>query len=323
LSHLFFKLVFATSTSKSWCVDSGATNYICNSLQGFWETTRLSGRKIIVNLGSDTKAEVVSVGVVTLCFSKIKLVLSDTLYVPSLQQNLISVSSLVNKSYSITFGTEVVIKRNGTFICSGKVINGLYLLTPTMYEIHDTEINNRPSLKRKSPSSNPTKLWHLRLGHINLNRIDRLVKDGILPSLVVEPMPVCESCLEGKMTKRPFSSKGNRAKDLLELVHTDVCGPINVRARGGYEYFITFTDDYSRYGYIYLMHRKSEAFEKFKEFRAEAEKQLGKSIKTLRSDRGGEYLSADFLDTYQRMRLYPSYLLLVCLNRTEYQKEGT
>ena len=101
--------------------------------------------------------------------------------------------------------------------------------------------------------------------------------------------------MEGEMTKRPFSSKGNRAKDLLELVHTDVCGPINVKARGGYEYFITFTDDYSRYGYIYLMHRKSEAFEKFKEFRAEAEKQLGKSIKILRSDRGGEYLSGDYM----------------------------
>ena len=62
--------------------------------------------------------------------------------------------------------------------------------------------------------------------YINLNRIDRLVKDGILPSLVVEPMPVYESCLEGKMTKRPFSSKGSRAKDLLELVYTDVYGPI-------------------------------------------------------------------------------------------------
>ena len=170
-------------------------------------------------------------GVITLCFSNNKLILSDTLYVPSLRRNLISVSSLVNKSYSITFGTEVVIKRNGAFICSGKVINGLYLLTPTMYEIHDTEINNRPSLKRKSPSSNPTKLWHLRLGHINLNRIDRLVKDGILPSLVVEPMPVCESCLEGKMTKRPFSSKGSRARDLLELVYTDMYGPINIGAR--------------------------------------------------------------------------------------------
>lgn len=78
-------------------------------------------------------------------------------------------------------------------------------------------------------------------------------------------------------------------------MHTNVCEPINIRARGGYEYFITFTDDYLRYGYIYLMHGKSEAFEKFKEFRKEAEKQSGKSVKTLRSDRGGEYLSADFM----------------------------
>ena len=134
---------------------------------------------------------------------------------------------MMNKSFSITFGTEIVLKRYDTFIYSDKVINGFYLLTPTMYEIHDTE-NNRLSLKRKSPSSNPTKLWHQRLGHINLNRIDRLVKDGILALLVVEPMPVCESCLEGIMTKRPFSSKGRRAKDLLELVYTDMYGPINL-----------------------------------------------------------------------------------------------
>ena len=78
-------------------------------------------------------------------------------------------------------------------------------------------------------------------------------------------------------------------------MHTDVCGPTNIEARGGYEYYITFIDDYSRYGYVYLMTRKSEALDKFKEFRAEAEKQLGKSIKTLRSDRGGEYLSDEFL----------------------------
>ena len=53
------------------------------------------------------------------------------------------------------------------------------------------------------------------------------------------------------MTKRPFSTKGNRAKDLLELIHSDVCGPINIRARGGYQYFITFIGDYSRYGYTH------------------------------------------------------------------------
>ncbi|KAK8553907.1 hypothetical protein V6N12_030886 [Hibiscus sabdariffa] len=65
-------------------------------------------------------------------------------------------------------------------------------------------------------------------------------------------------------------------------------------ARGGYQYFITFTDDFSRYGYIYLMRHKSEALEKFKEFKNEVQNQHGKSIKALRSDRGGEYLSQDF-----------------------------
>ena len=71
---------------------------------------------------------------------------------------------------------------------------------------------------------------------------------------------------------------------------------MNVKARGGYEYYVTFIDDYSRYGYVYLMQRKSETFEKFKEFRAEVENQLGKTIKTLRSDRGGEYLDQEFED---------------------------
>ncbi|RVX18428.1 Retrovirus-related Pol polyprotein from transposon TNT 1-94 [Vitis vinifera] len=86
------------------------------------------------------------------------------------------------------------------------------------------------------------------------------------------------------------------SKSTLEIIHTDVCGPLNVKARGGYEYFVTFIDDYSRYGYVYLIQRKFEAFEKFKEFRAEVEKQLSKSIKTLRSDRGGEYLVYEFKD---------------------------
>ncbi|KAL4285263.1 hypothetical protein GQ457_16G020000 [Hibiscus cannabinus] len=96
------------------------------------------------------------------------------------------------------------------------------------------------------------------------------------------------------MTKAPFQGKGERASDLLGLIHSDVCGPMNTQARGGFQYFITFTDDFSRYGYIYLMRHKSEALEKFKEFKNEVQNQHEKSIKALRSDRGGEYLSQDF-----------------------------
>ena len=67
------------------------------------------------------------------------------------------------------------------------------------------------------------------------------------------------------MTKRSFSGKRKRAEEPLELVHSDVCGPLNIQARGGYEYFVSFIDDFSRYAYIYLMQHKSETFEKFNE----------------------------------------------------------
>ena len=71
---------------------------------------------------------------------------------------------------------------------------------------------------------------------------------------------------------------------------------MSTQARVGYKYFITFTDDYSRFGSVYLMKRKSEAFEKFKEFKAKVENQLGKRIKVIRYDRGGEYLLGYFKD---------------------------
>ena len=77
------------------------------------------------------------------------------------------------------------------------------------------------------------------------------------------------------------------------MVHTDLCGPMSTSARGGYEYLISFIYDYSRYGYIYLMRHKSEAFEKFKEYKAEM-KHRGKSIKSLRSDHGSKHLLGEF-----------------------------
>ena len=106
-----------------------------------------------------------------------------------------------------------------------------------------------------------TYLWHCRLGHIGVKRMKKLHVDGLLESL-----DACEPCLMGKMTKTPFSGTMERATDLLEIIHTDVCGPMSADARGGYHYFLTFTHDLSRYRYIYLMKHKSKIFEKFKEF---------------------------------------------------------
>ena len=100
-----------------------------------------------------------------------------------------------------------------------------------------------------------------------------------------------ETCLLEKMSKTPFTGHSERVNDLLSLIHSDVCGPLSSTVRGGYQYFITFTDDFSRYSYVYLMKHESESFKMFKIFKNEVKNQLCKNIKALRSDRGGEYLS--------------------------------
>ena len=122
----------------------------------------------------------------------------------------------------------------------------------------------------------------------------KLHNDGLLESLYYESLGTCEPCLMGKMTKTPFFGTMKRVTDLLEIIHTYVCGPMNIEARGGYRYFLTVIDDLSRYEYIYLMKHKSETFEKFKEFQSEVENHRNKKINFLRSDHGGEYLSYEF-----------------------------
>ena len=94
----------------------------------------------------------------------------------------------------------------------------------------------------------------------------KLHSGGLLTSFDFESYVTCKTCLLGKMTKTSFTGFPERASDLLELIHTDVCGPMSSTARGGFQYFITSTDDLSIFGYVYLMRHKSETFEKFKEF---------------------------------------------------------
>ena len=234
---------------------------------------------MFLTLANGSMIPVVAIGVFNLYFESRVLILEDCLYVPNVRRNLIYVTYLGKHGYYVILKDNVVIKKDKMFICSSNIVDGLYILTLNQHELYNSELDNNShvkSLKRKFHSTNDGYLWHLCLAHINSNRIQRLIKDGLLEPLDFDRFLVCESCFEGKMTKRPFNAKGRRAQELLELVHMDVCGPMSTQAKGGYEYFITFTDNYSRYGYVYLMRRKSETFEKFKEFRAEVENPLGK-----------------------------------------------
>ena len=116
----------------------------------------------------------------------------------------------------------------------------------------DTHIHNIEAKRCKVNNDSATYLWHCRLGHIGVKRMKKLHADGLLESLDYESLDACEPCLMGKMTKTPFSGTMERATDLLEIIHTDVCSPINVEARDKYRYFLTFTDDLSKIWVYFL-----------------------------------------------------------------------
>jgi hypothetical protein len=85
-------------------------------------------------------------------------------------------------------------------------------------------------------------------------------------------------------TSRKLRKNAKRSEGILEIIHTDICGPFHIAFMDGYDSFITFMDDYSRYGYIYLIKERSEALDKFKIFKAEVENQHDIKINIVKSD---------------------------------------
>ncbi|KAJ9561646.1 hypothetical protein OSB04_006806 [Centaurea solstitialis] len=134
-------------------------------------------------------------------------------------------------------GTMLVAEAVGSYTTP---TNGLYVLN-----LQESNKEIYHISKRSKEIEDQTYLWHCRLGHINKKRIEQLQKGGIMGSFDFRPFNNCESCLSGKTTKQPFNKDKERASELLGIIHTDVCGPFNHEARGGYRYFITFTDDFS------------------------------------------------------------------------------
>ncbi|RVW62445.1 Retrovirus-related Pol polyprotein from transposon TNT 1-94 [Vitis vinifera] len=122
--------------------------------------------------------------------------------------------------------------------------------------------------------------------HISIDRIKRLVNDGVLSTLDFTDFETCVDCIKGKQTNK--SKRGaTRSSTILEIIHTDICS-LDMDSHGQ-KYFISFIDDFSRYMYLHILHNKNEALDAFKVFKAEVKKQYGKQIKIVRSDRGGEY----------------------------------
>ncbi|WKA08973.1 hypothetical protein VitviT2T_026653 [Vitis vinifera] len=198
-------------------------------------------------------------------------------------------------SFSLIYKSECV--------GNGILSYGLYCIFLQNDTAHNS-LHVQTGIKRCVVKEDSSTLWHRRLGHISIDRIKSLVNDGVLSTLDFTDFETCVDCIKGKQTNK--SKRGaTRSSTILEIIHTDICS-LDMDSHGK-KYFISFIDDFSRYMYLYILHNKNEALDAFKVFKAKVEKQYGKQIKIVRSDRGGEYYGR-YLEDGQSPRPFAKFL---------------
>ncbi|GJS26394.1 retrotransposon protein, putative, ty1-copia subclass [Tanacetum coccineum] len=264
-SGIFTIELFSFPNNNSWVYDTGCGTHICITKQGFRIERKLKQGALYLYVGNGVRAQVEAIGSFDLVLPNgLVICLDNCHYAPTITRGVVLVSRLVDNGFVQCFTDYgISVSKNDVLYFNAIARNGIYEidmhdLVPNVNSIYNV------SNKRVKRNLDSTYLWHCRLAHINKKRIKQLQQDGLLKSTDDESFDKCESCLSGKMTKKPFPHSNERAKDLLGIIHTDVCGPLRHVSRQGASYFITFTDDYSRYGYVYLLKHKHEDFETFK-----------------------------------------------------------
>lgn len=261
---VFYSSFMANVSDTDWIIDSGATAHMTKNKSCLMniqkplmkEVTVANNQKIIIDSVGEVNHRVKTDNDI----SDIKL--KNVQYVPGICVNLLSVSQIVQR------GHEVVFSKNGCkifdakkkVIATGSLINNMFKLDTVPIEIACSAKSDQKDIV----------LWHRKLGHASIAKMNKVLNMNIKNNLK------CEVCLKGKQTRLPFSNIGTRATNLLEIVHSDVCGPLSVSSIGGARYIVTFIDDRSRKVFAYTIKQKSEVFAKFVEFTKFAENQTEK-----------------------------------------------
>lgn len=289
--NALYASLLANNNNKDdrWLVDSGATAHMTHDDSYLVDKRQISDREI--SLADDSKMKVISQGNVKMTMNigdeTSNATLRDVKYAPELCANLLSVSKMTAKGHKVVFEGETceVFNKEDDIVCTATLDNGLYVLDGKP-KLND---NNEVALLTGNHD-----IWHRRLGHIcddNLVKVSN-ANDGV--KLSHPKGNTCVICVKGKQARLPFKSKGKRAKDLLDIVHSDLMGKIEVPSQSGALYLITFVDDFSRKVFTVPITHKSQALEEFAKFKAAVENQTSRKIKTLRTDNGTEYCGAEF-----------------------------
>jgi hypothetical protein len=231
--------VLVAHSSPMWTVDSAATEHVARDRVGFMEFHRIPIGSQDIKVGNGASVEVLGIGTYKLDLRGGRtLLLHDVLYAPEIRRNLLSVVTLLTFGFRFVFDNGVYIYLGTTYYGCGFISNG-FLILDLDYSSYDKSF----ALLTSSDNVDSIK-WHARLGHIGQERMTRLARENLLGNLAKVSMSTCEHYLKEKSIRKSFG-KATRASLPLQLVHSDICGPMNVRTRHGAFYFITFIDDFS------------------------------------------------------------------------------
>ena len=289
------------SPSQYLLVDSGCTTHIDNDATNFShfnESFKPENHLIKFADGRQPPGIVQGVGNVKQGLQSsdgemCQVNMTDSLYIPSFQQPIMSVWKAVNNGCSVHFTPQ----GHSLVNPSGKIFdivenNKLYFLprfSPDIQDVH--AINENPSLK-ESKASHSLHKWHQILGHVNCEHLKQLEAHVYGMHINDKQLFNCSTCTLTKMTNDRNRKLNPKASQILEVVHTDIVGPISPVSLGGFRYGLSFVDDYSGMIHIYLMKKKSDPLYATKKYLADTAR-YG-SIKVLRSDNGSEYTSNEF-----------------------------
>ena len=285
-------------SESGWYLDTGASKHVTRTASQFASLDDTYQGD--VRTAGGQKHRIAGRGSVNFQFpsGEIKSV-PGVLYVPSITKNLLSVGSLTDKGYIACFDDTkcfLISKGSKRIVAKGEREkgSGLYKLVArqSTLEVNQVEVNLTTS------ALDLTRLWHHRLGHLNYQGLHLLSASGIVTGLPYLPIlkETCSGCQFGKQTRESFPSHSlNRSQQPLQLLHTDLCGPMQTMSQGGSYYFMVVVDDYSRFVWIKFLKEKSQGPATLMQLITLLENQLDHKVRMVRSDRGGEFIADRFI----------------------------
>lgn len=271
-------------TPRDFIWDSGATSHCVMD-----ESVLINKKKYItsVEIANGLKLYSTHVGDIEVDGKYNRVTLKNVLCLPDLKINLLSINKALDSGLEVRFSNYgAVILENGKPLLTARRSNGVCVTNTRRNYAHVVKGDNRRESLIK---------WHRRYGHLNCQSLIKLSKNGTIPDELDNVNLDCNVCAKCKITEATYPRKSERVSaKLLELVHTDICGPFNPTSYGGCKYYCTFIDDKSRYTVVFPIKNRSDLPKVFAEYKSEMENLTGQKIKTVRSDNGAEYVGGEF-----------------------------